>query len=953
MVTKVGGVAIEIRGDNAHFDRTMREVRREAGRTGQTMTREFRQADVAAKSLNTTLRSTAGSVAAMAAALGAGVGLAAGIRTLADFSQGMSTVKAITQATEAQFVALEEKAKLLGATTRFSASQASEAMLFLARAGFNVDQILGSVEGTLQLAQAGALDLGAAADIASNILTGFRLEVDQTNRVVDLMAFLANSANTDIRQLGDAMKFVAPVAAGLGVSIEEAAAAVGALSDAGLQGSMAGTGLRRVLSSLENPTTAARKIFEELGVSTDEVRISSVGLTAALKRLSEAGVDTGQALQIFGDRGGPAFAVLADSIPKVEAQNAALQKAGGTAERVSKIMDDNLNGAILGTLSAMEALILEMGKIGVTDALTTAFKGLAELLRFAARNADVLGVAIVALAARALIPMAARAIPAAIASLNALGASLIATQGLAARAALAMSFVGGPLTLAIAGAAAAYIAYSRSVLTAEEAQAKFNSTADKLQKVRDDTRKATDELTAANDRLKSAIEAQATAAEATARAEINAINQRLRKNRELEASYRAQLALDLNRARTGAQSSENRLGERFGLRATFDFTSNRNVDDGQLDAKISEFMRRADAIQKAGGVLSKYDAQTLEWIIQYREYQETLRGLEGAFNDLTRKPTFGNDFREYLDPAKAPAATGNTEAASAEVTLNRDLLALKDAQFQIDLARAQGNEALARALEEDLAILELQLEYQEAGLDALEAMDRAIRDIVLTRQAATQLAKEQAEADEDAARALAAYEEFYLRRKESEAARKEQQDLDDAARQRIADGIARGLEDGIRSGNWGEAFRTILAQSTSEALRQAINDLAGELLSLFRGVFSGGVNFGGIGSIFGGGRASGGRVRPGMRYMVGEQGPEMFVPNVPGIVVPKMEGPTSAAMNGVTGMQSLSVSAPLIVQGSITEDVLPRVQAMMAEQARALPRIIDARVSDSIRRNRY
>lgn len=320
---------------------------------------------------------------------GLGVGLGATIRLLANFEQQMSTVRAITGATEVQFRALRTEAQRLGSTTRFSASEAAEGMQFLARAGFNTDQVLASINGTLLLAQAGALDLGSAADIASNILTGFRLNAAETGRVVDVLALASNSANTDVRQLGEAMKFVAPVAAGLGVSLEEAAAAIGALSDAGLQGSLAGTGLRRVLAELESPASKTRDILAAVGLTADEVRVSQVGLTTALTRLRDAGIDTGLALEIFGDRGGPAFEVLSNALPRVNELTGALENAGGTAERIAAIMDDNLNGALLSVRSALEGLILAIGDSGATGVFTTFFAVLAEGIRFLTVNIDV------------------------------------------------------------------------------------------------------------------------------------------------------------------------------------------------------------------------------------------------------------------------------------------------------------------------------------------------------------------------------------------------------------------------------------------------------------------------------------------------------------------------------------------------------------------------------------
>jgi TP901 family phage tail tape measure protein len=262
-------------------------------------------------------------------------------------------------------------------------------MLFLARAGFDVSETMETIDDALRLAQAGALDLGSAADIATNVLTGFRLETDQATRVVDVLALAANSANTDVMQLGQAMKFVAPVAAGVGVELETAAAAIGALSDAGLQATMAGTGLRRVLGTLEQPTSSEAEVLKRLGIELSEVEVSSVGLVAALKRLQKSGIDTGTALELFGDRGGPAFSVLVNSIPKIEAMDTKLQGAAGTAERIAAIMDDNLNGALLAVKSAFEAVILAMGELGAESVLTGFMRGLASLLRTVANNIEI------------------------------------------------------------------------------------------------------------------------------------------------------------------------------------------------------------------------------------------------------------------------------------------------------------------------------------------------------------------------------------------------------------------------------------------------------------------------------------------------------------------------------------------------------------------------------------
>lgn len=327
-------------------------------------------------------------------------GAALAIRTLANFEQEIAAVGAISQASAKELAEFRDVAIDLGTNTRFSATQAAEGLTFLARAGFTAAESLEAIEGTLKLAQAGQLDLGRAADIASNVLKGFRLEVDQTARVVDVLALSANSSNTSVNQLGEALSFAAPIASGLGVSIEETTAAISALSNAGLQGSRAGTGLNRVLANLEAPTDKAKEILRSLGVEASEVQVTTVGLTAAIDRLAEAGVSTGQALEIFGQRGGPAFEVLSSSVSDVERFTVQFGLAGGTADELAEKLDDNLKGSLLALRSAFQGLILELGESGATGALRGLVDAATSGFRLLADNADtvrnvLLGVSVV------------------------------------------------------------------------------------------------------------------------------------------------------------------------------------------------------------------------------------------------------------------------------------------------------------------------------------------------------------------------------------------------------------------------------------------------------------------------------------------------------------------------------------------------------------------------------
>lgn len=328
---------------------------------------------------------TRGQLARAFAMFGAGAGGFGAIRVLANFEQEMSTVKAVANATEGQFRSLREEAERLGAKTRFSASQAASGMVFLARAGFQANDILEATVQTLTLAQAGALDLASAADIASNVLQGFNIKASESQRVVDVLALAANSANTNVEQLGQAMSFVAPASESLGVSLEQTAAAVGALSDAGIQATRAGTGLRQ--------------IFIQLQDAGAEYDIQTRGLIPVLQTLQDQQIGIAEATDLVGARQAASLLVMVRSIDKIQALTNKLKGANGAAKRIADTMDDNLNGALLKVKSAVEALILSLGASGGTNGLRGLFERIASLIRLMAANADILGVALTGLAA--------------------------------------------------------------------------------------------------------------------------------------------------------------------------------------------------------------------------------------------------------------------------------------------------------------------------------------------------------------------------------------------------------------------------------------------------------------------------------------------------------------------------------------------------------------------------
>ena len=211
-----------------------------------------------------------GGALAVGAATAAGYGAGRFLSPAVGFDEEMSNVQALTRLdiNDSQLAALRAQAKKLGAETAFTTRDAASGQAFLAMAGFTPDAIRDALPGVLNMALAGGMDLGASADIGSNILSQFSLDAGEMDRVSDVLTGTFTRTNTTLSSLGETMKVVGPVAAGLGINLEEAAAMTGTLARVGIRGSEAGTAMRRALSRLASPTTAANKALKELGVET-------------------------------------------------------------------------------------------------------------------------------------------------------------------------------------------------------------------------------------------------------------------------------------------------------------------------------------------------------------------------------------------------------------------------------------------------------------------------------------------------------------------------------------------------------------------------------------------------------------------------------------------------------------------------------------------------------------
>ncbi|MBB0577597.1 phage tail tape measure protein [Escherichia coli] len=315
---------------------------------------------------------TGGALAIGAAAAG---GYAAGrfLQPAIGFGKEMSRVQALTRIDKnsPQFKALREQALKLGSETQFTASDAASGQSFLAMAGFTPQTIQAALPGVLNMALAGGVELGETADIGSNILTQFNLTADQMDRVGDTLTAAFTRTNTDLRALGETMKYTGPVAAKLGISLEEAAAMAGMLANNGLRGSDAGTAMRASLSRLASPPKAAADALKELGVSVADARGKMRPMEDVLLDLYKATQKYGQVDQVsfFKDIAGEeAFVglqtlVAAAGSGELQKLTRELQGARGEADRVAKVMADNLDGDLKNLDSAWEGLRIRISDL--------------------------------------------------------------------------------------------------------------------------------------------------------------------------------------------------------------------------------------------------------------------------------------------------------------------------------------------------------------------------------------------------------------------------------------------------------------------------------------------------------------------------------------------------------------------------------------------------------------
>ncbi|HSA05689.1 MAG TPA: phage tail tape measure protein [Candidatus Gastranaerophilales bacterium] len=297
--------------------------------------------------------------------LTAGLGLS--VKTASDFESAMKRVKALSGSTNEQYKALTRTARELGASTVFSATQAAEAMQFLSMAGYRANEQIDAMPGLLNLAAASQEELGTTADIVSNIISGFNMQAKESTRIADVLTNQTTSSNVTLWEMGDAMKFTAPMASALQISIEEASAAIGILGDAGIKGGMAGRNLNIIIARLTDPPKEAADAINQLGVSVLDSAGEFRGLQAILSDVKTATENMTSAQraailsQIAGQDAAKSLLNLVSQSNTKLIEYTENNKKMGTAARVAREQNESFTGALKELRSAVEELQIATG----------------------------------------------------------------------------------------------------------------------------------------------------------------------------------------------------------------------------------------------------------------------------------------------------------------------------------------------------------------------------------------------------------------------------------------------------------------------------------------------------------------------------------------------------------------------------------------------------------------
>ena len=297
-------------------------------------------------------------------------GFGAAAKKSIDFDDSMRKVKATSGATGNEFNQLRKKALEMGAKTKFSASESADALNYMALAGWDSKQMMSGISGVMDLAAASGEDLGQVSDIVTDSLTAFGMEAKDSSRFADVLAQTSSKANTDVKGLGDAFKYAAPVAGALGYSVEDTSIAIGLMSNAGIKGEKAGTALRTMFTNLSKPTKAMKDKMDELGISITDSNGEMLPMRDVIDQLrgKMSGLSKDQqaaaAATIFGKESmSGALAIVNASDEDYQKLTKSIDGSKGASKRMAKEMEGGIGGSLRKMKSAIESLAISIGDV--------------------------------------------------------------------------------------------------------------------------------------------------------------------------------------------------------------------------------------------------------------------------------------------------------------------------------------------------------------------------------------------------------------------------------------------------------------------------------------------------------------------------------------------------------------------------------------------------------------
>lgn len=407
---------------------------------------------------------------------------AVAVKTAADFDSSMSQVAAVSGASGDDLERLRDKAREMGAQTQFSASEAADAMNYMAMAGWKTEDMLGGVEGIMNLAAASGEDLAAVSDIVTDGLTAFGLSAQDSGRMADVMAAASSNANTNVSMLGESYKYCASTAGAMGYSLEDVTESLGLMANAGVKGSQAGNTLKNAMINLAKPTDAMAATMKQYNISITNSDGSMkswnevvANLRTSLGGLSEA-EQTAAVATLFGKEATAGMLSVINAAPAdIEKLNGAILNSSGSAKEMAETMQDNLNGQLKELQSQLSELAISIGEVlmPVIRSIVERLKGLVEKFNgLSDGQKKVIVVVGLLVAAIGPVILIIGKFATAIGAIMTIAPTLTAVLGAVK---IAFAAIGGPVTLIIGLITALVLGFIHAYNTSEEFRNKVNA----------------------------------------------------------------------------------------------------------------------------------------------------------------------------------------------------------------------------------------------------------------------------------------------------------------------------------------------------------------------------------------------------------------------------------------------------------------------------------------------